>query len=95
MPVPQNLSLPTPDAATTKERDASIFWKLKGRTAQATYKMFVKYSDPETVENDPHAQAFAQVFRDKIATPLLKSHLLILFSTKTQFVGSMCLYYVI
>ena len=95
MPCPPDLSTPTEETDEINRRDKSIFWKIKSLTAKITYRAFVKYSKPTHVEQKPHITAFAKQFKENYSIGLLESHLQILMSRKTQFVGSKCLSFAI
>mmetsp|Transcript_21269 Transcript_21269/g.20417 ORF Transcript_21269/g.20417 Transcript_21269/m.20417 type:complete len:104 (+) Transcript_21269:777-1088(+) len=77
------------DMAVIEKRDASVYWKIKGRSAQITYRLFSKYADTATV--DKPYKDFSQHFMASCALPLLESHMKQVFNRKTQFVGSKCL----
>ena len=58
--------------------------------------MFMKYGDSQTVnQKDKVAVSFANYFMLNYSIPLLESHLPILLSRKSNFVGSKCLNYAI
>jgi len=73
------------------KRDKHIFWKIKGLASKITYRVFVKYADPSIVKNEELVKTFSKGFAGNYATPLFESHLRLLFSKKTNFVGSKCL----
>jgi len=49
MPCPPELVNVTEDTEEINQRNKTIFWKIKGITAKATYRMFMKYGEPSTV----------------------------------------------
>jgi hypothetical protein len=95
MPCPDDLCAPTSDTAETVARDKSIFWKIKGIAAKITYRVFVKYGDPETVEDTTIIKSFSNNFSLKYSIPLLESHLQLMFQRKEKFVGSKSLSFAI
>ena len=96
MPCPDELGTPTEDTEETSRRNKEIFWKIKGITAKATYRMFMKYGEPSTVDQrSALTKTFSNSFMLKYSIPLLESHLPILLSRKEKFVGSKALNYAI
>jgi len=51
-PPPPEMQETTEETDEIAERDKHIFWKLKGIVAKATYFLFIKYNDPEMVEDE-------------------------------------------
>jgi hypothetical protein len=49
MPTPQNLAAATDNHDEIAQRNKQMFWKIKGITAKATYRLFMKYGDPNTI----------------------------------------------
>jgi len=96
MPCPPELSSVTESTDEITRRNKEIFWKIKGITAKTTYRMFMKYGDPSTVDQKSDVtKAFGNYFMLNYSIPLLESHLPILLSRKTNFVGSKALNYAI
>lgn len=95
MDTPPDLASSTSDTQEIIKRDKSIFWKIKGITAKATYRMFCKYADSNKVEDKVLIKTFSNNFSLKYSNPLLETHLKILFSRKTNFVGSKALNFAI
>lgn len=95
MPCPENLSEPTSDTDVIVSRDKSIFWKIKGIAGKITYRVFVKYGNPATVEEKVLIQTFASNFALNFSIPLLESHLQLMFEKKDKFVGSKALSFAI
>ena len=62
MPCPEDLCSPTSDTSIIVSRDKSIFWKIKGIATKITYRMFIKYSNPEIVEDKELIKTFANKF---------------------------------
>ena len=91
MPCPPDLSSPTTDTDEIVRRDKSIFWKIKGIAAKITYRIFVKYGNPITVEEKVAIQTFSSNFALNFSIPLLESHLQLMFEKKDKFVGSKAL----
>ena len=50
MPCPENLSKKTENTEEIVQRNKSIFWKIKGITSKTTYRLFMKYGDPNKCE---------------------------------------------
>lgn len=93
MPVSDELAGLTEDQAEIQKRNDSIIWEMKGTIAKITYQMFVKYGDPNKVEDKPHIKQFSFKFHLR-AISLLESHLTIFLSRTNHFVGFKCLNYV-
>ena len=94
MPCPPNLSSSTESTIEIDRRNKEIFWKIKGITAKTTYRMFMKYGDSKVVnQKDKVALQFANYVMLNYSIPLLESHLPILLSRKSNFVGAKCLNY--
>ena len=91
MPCPPELSAPTTDTEEIVRRDKSIFWKIKGIATKITYRIFVKYGNPSTVEEKVVIKTFASNFALNFSIPLLESHLQLMFEKKEKFVGSKAL----
>ena len=91
MQCPPELSSDTKDIDEIDKRNKAKFWKLKGITAKSSYYMFTKYSVPAKI--DDWLRPFAKSYMDKHFSPLLESHLQLIFARKTGFVGSKALNY--
>jgi importin-7 len=91
MPCPPELSAPATLTEEIVKRDKSIFWKIKGIAAKITYRIFVKYGNPATVEEKVAIQTFSSNFALNFSIPLLESHLQLMFERKDKFVGSKAL----
>ena len=72
-----------------------MFWKIKGITAKATYRLFMKYGDPNTAEKKELTKQFANTVMLKYSIPLLESHVSLLLQREKQFVGSKALNFAI
>ena len=91
MPCPPELEGAVDDSNEIQQRDKHIFWKIKGVTANLTYRIVVKYGNPSIVEDTTLIKSFANNFSFKYNIPLLESHLQLLFSRKSMHVGSKAL----
>lgn len=72
-----------------------MFWKIKGITAKTTYRLFMKYGDPNTAEKNDIAKQFANKVMLNYSIPLLESHVTLLLQREKQFVGSKALNFAI
>lgn len=91
MPAPEELKTATDNNEEINSRNKNIFWKIKGICSKLTYRMMVKYGNPEIVEDKEHIKAFSVNLNQKFVLPLMESHLQQLMSRKTNFVGSKAL----
>ena len=57
--------------------------------------MITEYADDTIYTNNLKAKDFAKRFKNNFMIPLLEANMKILFSRKSQFVGSKCLLFVI
>jgi len=88
MPCPPEHKKKTDETAEMEKRDSNIIWKLKGRVSRITFALFNKYGSPEKADNQIHAKMFSGNFHHHYSIPLLESHLQILFSHATDFIGT-------
>lgn len=51
-PVPAELELFNEDMSVIEQRDAHIFWKIKGIAAKTTYRIFSKYGNTKFVDEE-------------------------------------------
>ena len=75
-------SLPTTNTLEVESRNKLIFWKIKGKVAKCTYRMFIKYGNPKIVEEKEEIIEFANAFWEKYSILLLECHLKIFFAKK-------------
>jgi hypothetical protein len=81
-------SIPTTNTLEIEARNKLIFWKIKGKVAKCTYRMFIKYGNPKIVEEK-------EAFWEKYNILLLECHLKSFFAKKDQFVGTKTLSFAI
>ena len=74
---------PTTNTLEIEARNKLIFWKIKGKVAKTTYRMFIKYGNPKIVEEKESIIEFSNAFSDKYNILLLECHLATLFAKKT------------
>jgi hypothetical protein len=86
MPVPEELSSFTEDLDEVDRRDKHVFWKIKQAAARMIYRMCSKYVRTDMVEKDD--KAFSENIAKTFSEQLLESNLKILFTRKTNFVGT-------
>jgi len=94
MQCPLHLATPTDESEEIETRNKNIFWKIKGIAGKATYRIFIKYNNPLKTDN-ASIKKFMENFSSTYSIPLLESHLQILLSRKTNFVGVKSLNYAI
>ena len=92
LPVPENFGTVIDDNEEIVKRNKEIFWKIKGVAAKASYRIFIKYNNPMKTDK-PDLKTFIESFVSTHSIPLLESHLQILLSRKTNFVGAKVLNY--
>lgn len=59
--------------------------------SKITFRLFSKYGNPTYTKDQVQFEAFGVYFRNNFNLTLLESHLQLMFSRKTNFVGSKCL----
>jgi hypothetical protein len=95
MPVPDELLTQVKTDEEVVSKNKSIQWKIKGLVGKLTYRIFVKYGNPKIVADDVLIKSFSNNFSFKYSLALLESHLQLLLSRKTNFVGSKALSFAI
>jgi hypothetical protein len=86
-PVPKNLSSLTNYTIEIEKRDKSIDWELKKEAAQVTYVIFSRYGRKEYISSYKDVE-WGTNFVQEFFKMLLDSHLKILLSRQTFFVGT-------
>ena len=85
----------TTNTLEIEARNKLIFWKIKGKVAKCTYRMFIKYGNPKIVEEKEEIVEFSNAFWEKYNILLLECHLKSFFTKKDQFVGTKTLSFAI
>lgn len=91
MECPPELSRKTEKTHEIMNLNDHIFWKVKGTASKVTYKLFMKYCDPVSVDMHDISKEFVSYFKGQYQLAFYKSHLRQFLSAKTHFIGDVAL----
>lgn len=94
-PMPEALVSLTEDVDIINERDQNIFWKLKAQAARITQRLFSKNASTNYAAKNDKESPWLEHFQANFAEMLCESHLQLVFSKSTNFVGSKTLSFAI